>query len=327
MAVEEVAAKIQSKWLTRFTHSGWRWLLSILTALVTTLKPELLRVGGLVVAVVLASRAFYVDFAKGSKRQTALTVSGCVSLSVLALVLYFGTGYLEGLFPHEPEKATLSPQEVSSIKEGLNSQTAAFIKAERYANESLRGLSFQMLIRLSGFQESRRNYVFDFGDLGRNRFSAYVGPGRFFTLVLIDANGEPHSLVVPLGEEGIPQQSAFYLIAECGTGNQHTILRLRVNAREVGLVDLPFEVKIGELWHSGDILGADLQTKNGGYFDAFESLVYNRTATLKEANTNLLALQDRLTQPVFLRFTGKQWARRNKNDNNLTLSEPIWAKP
>lgn len=323
MAIEETLSTMESKWQAKLRHSGWRWIVSIATALVATLKPELLRICGLFVAVALATRAYYKDFGNGSIRRT---VVACMMFSVLSVALYFGVSYLEGLF-HEPERVTITAQDASAIKDSLTAQTLESAKNERYSNESLPGLSVQMLIRLTDFQPGRRNYIFDFGFPTVNRLGAYVGPGNFLTLALVDGNGEPHSLVVPLGADRVPQKTVFYLTAECGTGNKHTVLRLRVNTKEVGLLDLPFETKIGALWHAGNVIGSNLDKKSGGYFDAYEMAAYSRTVTFKEASSILLVLQERLTQPAFLRFSGNQWAVRNANDNNMTLSNPIWVKP
>jgi hypothetical protein len=181
------------------------------------------------------------------------------------------------------------------------------VGTDKYANEKLPGLSMNMLLRIKEQVKNRRGYIFDVGGEGKSRFSAYVSPDNMFTLSLTGKNGESYPVLVPMGEGGIPIRNIFFLTAEYGVGNGHTVIRLRVNGKEVGIADLPFiaDVHTTPIGHTS--VGVDSKKKNGGVFDGFGEMSYGVTLTADEVHELIPSQMERVANiPSFLVFSGYQ---------------------
>ena len=264
---------------------------------------------------------------KSWKKQIA--VHCLVLLCVLGLLRLIVRQIDYKLAADKPTVVPATKDDIADVKK-LFLKFGSISTSGTNAEESLAGFSIQMLIRINKASDDRRSYLFDVGNKGRDRFSIYISQDKHLTVALSDSNGELYPLRIAIGEGGVPLGSIFFLTAEFGIGSVHSTVRVRVNSAEVSSLNVPWPIAIGTgaaLWNrsEGAILGSDLDHNNGGVFDAFEMLIYSRTLTQKEAEQNLLASQQRLTIPTFIRFSGKQWAHKNTEDNNMTLSDPrVW---
>lgn len=171
------------------------------------------------------------------------------------------------------------------------------------------GLSLHMVISIHHLPVSRRKYLFDFGHVNRERLSIYLSAGNVFTVSLIDADGEPHPLQVPLGNGGIPTSQPIYLVCEAGVSSNSTSLRVFVNAQSVGEpVKLPFRVNLGDLDLPGGVIGSDLNGNDGASFDLYELAIYGATLT-DEQIAQLVEYFIKRPRTNYVAFDGNQWMR------------------
>ena len=132
-------------------------------------------------------------------------------------------------------------------------------------SSSLPGLSWNAAIKLENTPAARRKYLFDMVTEAGARLSIYVSGQDIFTFMVIDSNGEPYAVHVPLGSTGIPLGEYIYLSCEVGIGSRETLLTVSRNAVEVGRLAKPFRIDTGPITTKrGLVIGNDLFTRQSG---------------------------------------------------------------
>jgi len=190
---------------------------------------------------------------------------------------------------------------------------------------SLPGFSIAMLIRIDAEAPGRRNYLFDMGKTNGSRFSCYILNGTLVVSLTERTGKETYSIYAPMGTS-VPEASPFLLIASYGFDGGKTVIRTLVGAKVVSSTELPFRVDVSDLaWHEeggSAVVGASLNADNGSVFDMFELTGFSVAAGSDDLEKSMGYFQNRLINPTFGHFNGKQWARLNQGDNNMTLSSP-----
>lgn len=196
------------------------------------------------------------------------------------------------------------------------------------ASERLPGLSVQMMVRLNHQQTAGRKYLFDFGTKKRERFSIYVTADNIFTVLFVDAKGEPHPITHPLGGGDLPFGKFVHLNCEVGCSSQTTHVRLNADGRSLASLVLPFRTDLGELNADDVVVGADLSGKSCGFFDLAEVAVYGLTIRPDDAQ-RLSEHFHAKSKVSYVEFRGGHWMRRGA-DGNMEQPEkqnaPIFRK-
>jgi hypothetical protein len=218
--------------------------------------------------------------------------------------------------------------------------------------ESIPGLSVIIVTRLDRPPDGRRSYLFDYGSKEAARFSAYtMGPELVFSVT--DVHGESFQVIVPLSEVpqslealmhgqpyehgGVPLRLILCLDFEFGSTDQKTEMRILVNGKEVASLVKPFHVEAGPIFArrpkriGSQVLGADLDKKNGGIFDCFGMGMWSRTLTSDESErmAQFYLQPENIDNRSFVKFSGTQWGANDVNDTdtNLHLStNQLWSK-
>ena len=114
--------------------------------------------------------------------------------------------------------------------------------AEPQAHEGERfpGFSHHMVVAIHQLRENRRQFLFDVGELTRNRISLYTDRGSFLCLRLLDAQGETYTVKVQPGPETFQLDDFVYLAAEVGDRGHSSFISLLADGRLLAFQDLPF---------------------------------------------------------------------------------------
>jgi hypothetical protein len=220
---------------------------------------------------------------------------------------YYGTKKSAG--------ASASPSDVRAIVTGELANLYARLPApERIENEKYPGVSINIVLRLHEIHEPRRKYLLDFGEHRGGRLSIYLDPNNVFTVSLIDLRGEQYAVRAPTGIGGVQFNQFLYLNCEVGIRERSTFLRVLVDGREIGNIDIPSRIDAGAISIPGSVTGADIDGANGAAFDEIESAIFTMTLTTAEIGSLLQYFQSKNPQN-YLEFDGHQWMRADEHKN------------
>ncbi|MES2469978.1 MAG: hypothetical protein V4675_21990 [Verrucomicrobiota bacterium] len=163
------------------------------------------------------------------------------------------------------DEANIPIQELQRLK--------ADSEARSKAADGLPGLIFFTIIEIRPMGNGRRQYIFDFGKFQKERLSVYISPDNIFTMCLYDINGEPHPVLLPIGDGYVPTGRKFSLGCEVGIKQDSTFLRVWVDGVEKSAVTLPFKTDIGLLNPADGVIGCDLEHSNGASFDVYIHMI------------------------------------------------------
>jgi hypothetical protein len=173
----------------------------------------------------------------------------------------------------------------------------------------LPGISFHLLLRLNAPFKTHRQYVFEFGKKDAARLSAYLSSAGIFTLTFTDAKQESYNIQIPIGGDGIIIGEWMYFGCEVGIGGNSTALRVHLNDRTVGSLQLPFRTDPGDLdIPNGGALGSNLDRDSCANFDVANMVLYGSTLPTKEL-PNICAFLLGRNLDRFVRFSGSQFMK------------------
>lgn len=143
---------------------------------------------------------------------------------------------------------------------------AAYIYIPRY--NDLPGFSSFVFVRLYDTPEPRRKYLFDFVAPTGSGASAFISSSDVFTFSITDIHNEPYDLEIPLSDNKIPIDRFIFLACDVGITDNHTIMRVLVDGKTIGMRSLELPVDFGpDYWKwSKAILLADRNGTNNAPF-------------------------------------------------------------
>jgi hypothetical protein len=138
----------------------------------------------------------------------------------------------------------------------------------------------------------RRKYQFDFGTPDGAKVAFYLSASNRYAFSVTDIHGEPYTLDIPLGSNGIPFGTVMYVFVEVGVASSYSYLRALVNGEEVAWREFAFPLDLGSRqWMM--TAGADSSGKNGGSFCVrdmgFSSTTVNDSQSMALAKNALRA--------------------------------------
>ena len=146
---------------------------------------------------------------------------------------------------------------------------------------------FDVVVRLYLRPNGQRQYLFDAGTKDKERLSVYITPDDIFTVLFMDAYGEPHPLQLPLNSKDFKPGERIHLWPEVITGDNYTIIRASINNEQIGSIKLPFKAKLGALSYQNGIFGGNLDESDGASFDLIFYAAFKTTMTEKMRNLYL----------------------------------------
>jgi hypothetical protein len=149
-------------------------------------------------------------------------------------------------------------------------------------DESLPGLGAYSYVRLYDTPELRRKFIYDFVSSNGSRATFFLTKSDEFSFSVSDSNGEPYSLEIPLGNDGIPIDRYIFLFCEAGLKERSTILKVFVDDKEVASRTVPFRLNFGKLDWTIRTIGADASGQNNAPFKMAEFGLYHATFTLTQ---------------------------------------------
>jgi hypothetical protein len=192
----------------------------------------------------------------------------------------------------------------------------------------LPGFSLHAAMQIHHRPADRPQYMFDFGTPERERLSVYISPNDVFTVSFAERADEPHRLHVHLGgSDGIPLDQLFHLDCDLAVANEATFLRVFVNAKEVGSMQLPLKANVGALDISNGQIGTDLNGQNGGHFYLYavsKRLVIPTKRERKKGQNPDTVLKPNGGSP--LAFKGSQWVKFDQAANSKIPDTPHTPK-
>ena len=168
------------------------------------------------------------------------------------------------------------------------------------------GISLHAELRLHTLQESRRQYLFDLGQIDKERFSMYLDPDNVLTVALVSSKNEPYNIRVSPSD--VPMEHFIFVSSEVAVRDNSTLLTVSINGTPVGRLELPFKVAPDRIDPAGAVIGADLNGQNGARFDMAESMLFSTTLTSDEFK-GLLEYMRNKTSKQYVQFNGSQWLR------------------
>jgi hypothetical protein len=143
-------------------------------------------------------------------------------------------------------------------------------------DETLPGFAAGLLVQTNDNVEVRRKYQFDFGTPEGAKVAFYLSASNRYAFSVTDIHGEPYTLDIPLGSNGIPFGTFMYVLVEVGAASSYSYLRALVNGEEVAWREFDFPLDLGSRrWMM--TTGADSSGKNGGSFSFREMGIYSTT--------------------------------------------------
>jgi hypothetical protein len=158
------------------------------------------------------------------------------------------------------------------------------MKLNHPLDEKLPGFGSGMMVETKDITEMRRKYHFDFHTPDGAKAAFYLSASNRYAFSVTDIHGEPYTLDIPLGSNGIPFEKWSYVFCEAGTASSYAYLRALVNGSEVARRDFDFPIDLGSRQWMPTI-GADANGKNPGAFMLSEIGVYSMTLTDAELKT------------------------------------------
>ncbi len=169
----------------------------------------------------------------------------------------------------------------------------------------LSGITFVLHAVISKHQENKKAYIFDLGNLIRNRISFYVLNGRG-TVELLDSEGRPHYY-----DFEVKFNDTIHLRLELSNESKIGFVSVSIDNREVVLMQSSqgFDVTpdLGSF-----VLGADLLGKQGGRFRMLENYITSRTMSYEERMGSYKYYVGKVvSQERCIEFNGKTFMRRD----------------
>jgi len=168
------------------------------------------------------------------------------------------------------------------------------------------GISLHTEVRLYALQENRRQYLYDLGQIDKDRFSVYLDPDNVLTVALVSSKNEPYNIRVSPSD--VPMERFIFLSAEVAIRDRSTLLTASTNGTIVGKLELPFKVAPDRIDPAGAVIGADLNGQNGARFDMAESILSSLTLTSDEFKGLLENIRNK-ARKQYVEFNGSQWLR------------------
>jgi hypothetical protein len=158
----------------------------------------------------------------------------------------------------------------------LYSALAPATRDGRPLDEKLPGFGSGMMVQTNDNIEVRRKYQFEYRTPDGAKAAFYLSASDRYVFSVTDIHGQPYTLDIPLGSNGIPFGKWAYIFCEVGVASSYAYLRALVNGKEVARRDLDFPLDLGSRRWLGT-LGADSDGKNGGSFSFTEFGVLSTT--------------------------------------------------
>jgi hypothetical protein len=128
--------------------------------------------------------------------------------------------------------------------------------------QTLPGFSAFAFARLYDTPELRRKYIFAFSSPDGAAVSFYLGADDQFRFQIRDVHKEEYTLEIPIGDHGVPIDRYIFLYCEVALGLQETVLRVRVDGKEVRKRTYDFPITLGSRNWQKITLFADTEGKN-----------------------------------------------------------------
>jgi hypothetical protein len=148
-------------------------------------------------------------------------------------------------------------------------------------DEKLPGFASGMMVRTEDVTEMRRKYQFDFHTTEGAKAGFYLSASNRFAFSVTDIHGEPYTLDIPLGSNGIPFEKFAYVFCEVGTASSYSYLRALVDGKEVARRDLSFPLDLGSR-HWLPEIGADANGRNRAAMSFAEGGIFSMTLSDSE---------------------------------------------
>ena len=243
---------------------------------------------------------------KAEKMQTVFTIAAAVA-QIVAILCGIGAYYASTRKHPEPPP---SPEQIAAaVKQALKESWEGIRFSDQSETEKYPGLSMNYVIRFHRIAEQRRKYVFDMGSDQNGRYSLYFDAQNILTFSLTDLHGETYTVRIPTTTTGIPFDQFIFLTCEVAFRSQSTLLRVSVNATDIGQINIPTRIE-SPVSLVGLTLGADINGRNGAAFDFIENVIYTSTLTsVEKAGCVTFYSQQKFNQCSV--FDGSKWMRRN----------------
>jgi hypothetical protein len=175
----------------------------------------------------------------------------------------------------------------------------------------LPGWSLNFYFRVHSLPVTRRKYLLDIGKTDGERLSVYISKDNIFTMLFVDAKGEPHPLRVPFGGGGFPISQFVYFCCEMGIGGTTTRLNFWLNGQSLASQTLPFKTDMGKLDLPNGVLGADLNGADSAVFDLGQFFCVSNTMSKEELGGLVEYFESKADQyrKTYLEFSGGKWMR------------------
>jgi hypothetical protein len=166
----------------------------------------------------------------------------------------------------------------------------------RPLDEKLPGFGSGLMVQTNDNTEVRRKYQFDFRTPEGAKVAFYLSASDRYAFSVMDIHGEPYTLDISLGSNGIPFGKFVYVFCEVGVASSYTYLRALVNGKQVARREYDFPLDLGSRrWIP--TLGADSNGKNGGSFSLMEMGAFSTTLS----DSELMALAKNALQAYGLK--------------------------
>jgi hypothetical protein len=193
-----------------------------------------------------------------------------------------------------------------------------FFKIEENLSR-FQGISINMLIKLNSNNEVREKYIYDLGEkIDSKRVSIYLDESNYLNFRIISAHGEIKAIKLNLREQ---LDKTIFLNVEIGRKNNYSFTRIGLNGEWMIRDSVSFNTAFieNDNFLKTAILGADINGKNGGFFNLGELVIYSSTLTysiLREMNSYFFKKFSGGNQGSVL-FKGKQWLYYEGSKNKV----------
>ena len=203
---------------------------------------------------------------KSLGRLVGIIVSS--SLLALGLVLTVLT------YADPPTAAEIAERVVAILQPGTT-------PSKHPVDEKLPGFATGVSISTEDVTAIRRKYFFDYRTPEKSAVSLYLSADDHFIFSVKDIYGESHPLEVRLGADGVPFGKFIFLFCEVGVASNYSYLRMLVNGKQVGRIEIPVTLSLGSRrWIP--TFGADAYGQNGGSFSMLSAFAFSTTLTDEE---------------------------------------------
>jgi len=241
---------------------------------------------------------------------------GIIALALSCYLLFFNNSLTKEDLRDIPSKTDLEIQ-YQNLRRDLFSLLNDSSDITFKQDSAYPGFSFQLMIKYVDFSPKKRKYIFDCGELNKNRISLFFDLQNNLLFELLDSYGIIHNISINHKSLDFDRVQLFNF--EYGEMKHSHFLRIYSNKERLGYIEFHSSVNINI---DNLIIGSDLSKKYSTEFYLIEFLSKKGATGTITFLINKLKQYELNQKVTTIYFDGDDWMKRNKDGDLEQINSP-----